>query len=334
MRIAECHQVLRIGGGGIPLAFNGVASVPALGNHEIDFVPLFGSPIVDRFQRKRQKQIQNDMLPKQAAVFGPEFAPSTDIADESCVESIGFRFTPKDSISLKSTGSNVRERFRPARLSRNFCVAAKVEDPVAKMRRSGKPYDGRLFPAFPDFRNPTRPINHANGVTINFDLYPHYAPCFAGSLAPRDVCASLSVVAGKEIVPGKTLLFLDKIQQCPRAIMALRYFYEKLPALHVIAAGSLLEFALTAEEMRIPVGRVQYLFMYPLTFAEFLEATNQQPALRSMNEQDANQAYPDAIQQHLLSLLRIYLTIGGMPALVREYAASGNMTLCARIQGG
>lgn len=171
-------------------------------------------------------------------------------------------------------------------------------------------------------------------ITIDFDLYPHYTNCFTGSLHPQDVCAAISVIAGKEIVPAKTLLFLDEIQQCPRAIMALRYFYEKLPELHVIGAGSLLEFALSAEEMRMPVGRVQYLFMYPLTFAEFLDATGQQPALDAIKQLAMNHPCPNAIHDHLLSLLRVYLTIGGMPAVVREYAASASMTLCARIQAG
>ncbi len=94
-------------------------------------------------------------------------------------------------------------------------------------------------------------------VTVDFDLYPQFASCFSGSLEPREICAAISVLSGKEIVPGKTLLFLDEIQQCPRAIQALRHFYEKMPALHVIGAGSLLEFSLGSEEMRMPVGRVQ-----------------------------------------------------------------------------
>jgi predicted AAA+ superfamily ATPase len=169
-------------------------------------------------------------------------------------------------------------------------------------------------------------------VTVNFDLSPQFATCFSGSLEPREVCTAISVLAAQEIIPGKTLLFLDEIQQCPRAIGALRYFYEKMPSLHVIGAGSLLEFALSAGEMRMPVGRVQYLFMYPLTFAEFLDATGQQPALRSVTDHEAHASYPDAVHEHLLSLLKVYLTTGGMAAVVREYIASGNMVICGRIQ--
>ena len=113
-------------------------------------------------------------------------------------------------------------------------------------------------------------------LTVNFDLYPQFCTCFSGSLEPRELCSAISVLSSREIVPGKTLLFLDEIQQCPRAISSLRYFYEKMPSLHVIGAGSLLEFALSAEDLSMPVGRVQYLFMYPLSFAEFLNATGQQ----------------------------------------------------------
>jgi uncharacterized protein len=171
-----------------------------------------------------------------------------------------------------------------------------------------------------------------NYLTIDFDLYPKYAACFSGSLDPQDLCAEISIISGKEIIPGKTLLFFDEIQLCPRAIIAMRYFYEKLPSLHVIGAGSLLEFALSAEDMRMPVGRVQYLFMYPLNFYEFLDALEQKPALRSIDEQKIGIPVPDAVHEHLLSFLKIYLTIGGMPAVVREYINTRNMLLCSRMQ--
>jgi predicted AAA+ superfamily ATPase len=82
----------------------------------------------------------------------------------------------------------------------------------------------------------------------------------------------------------------------------------------------------------MPVGRVQYLFLYPLTFAEFLDAIGQQQALRSIREHEAHRTYPDAVHDHLLSLVRTYLTLGGMPAVVREYTTSGNMLLCGRMQ--
>jgi uncharacterized protein len=171
-----------------------------------------------------------------------------------------------------------------------------------------------------------------SAVTVDFDLYPEFAKVFEGALEPREICTGLSVIANREIVPGKTLLFLDEIQQCPRAILALRYFHERLPALHVIGAGSLLEFALSAENMRMPVGRIRYLHMFPLTFAEFLVAVGQDQALRAVESGGAEHPVPEAIHARLLTLLKTYLVLGGMPAVIREYLASGNMAACARIQ--
>ena len=89
---------------------------------------------------------------------------------------------------------------------------------------------------------------------------------FSGDLNPRGILAELEVLLDQKITPGKTLLFFDEIQSCPRAIMALRYFFEELPELHVVGAGSLLEFAL--KDISFPVGRVQYLEMDTLTYDE------------------------------------------------------------------
>ena len=97
------------------------------------------------------------------------------------------------------------------------------------------------------------------------DLHLH----FAGNLEPQTILSHLELTVGR-IIPGQTLLFFDEIQACPRAIMALRYFYELMPELHIVAAGSLLEFAFA--EISIPVGRVQYLYMQPMTFYEYLLA--------------------------------------------------------------
>ena len=115
-----------------------------------------------------------------------------------------------------------------------------------------------------------------NLVKIDFEKRPNLKPLFDGDLTIKPLVEQLEVAAGQPIRPGETLLFLDEIQACPRAITCLRYFYEELPALHVIAAGSLLDFALA--EVSVPVGRVSYLEMYPLTFREYLMATGNEPA--------------------------------------------------------
>ena len=102
-------------------------------------------------------------------------------------------------------------------------------------------------------------------LVINFEKEEKYKLAFE-SLDPSEILNRLYLQSGQRIMPGKSLLFLDEIQECTQALKALRYFKEDMPELHVIAAGSLLEFALNNEKMRMPVGRVESLFLKPLSF--------------------------------------------------------------------
>ena len=166
-------------------------------------------------------------------------------------------------------------------------------------------------------------------VVINFEQRPEYRACF-DSLDPEEITASISILAQKDFVPGRTLLFLDEIQECPRAITALRYFYEQMPHLHVIGAGSLLEFALASEGLRMPVGRIQYLYMPPLSFGEFLDAMGEHRSREFI--QKAPAAVNPAVHEHLISWVKKYMVLGGMPAVVSEYISSGNLNKCQQIQ--
>ena len=156
------------------------------------------------------------------------------------------------------------------------------------------------------------------------DLHVH----FGDNLDPKIIMRNLEVDGGKRIVPGKTLLFLDEIQACPRAIMALRYFYEQMPDLHVIAAGSLLEFALG--EISVPVGRVQYLHLYPMTFREYLRGIGNdvatEAAARHPSEVD------EGVQRHLLKDLRTYFFVGGMPESVQVYRDTQSLVESFKVQ--
>src|ERR1700677_1079048 len=105
-------------------------------------------------------------------------------------------------------------------------------------------------------------------LEVNFEEQRQTHQLFAGDLDPRQLCENLSLLYNVPIIPGKTLLFFDEIQACISAISSLRFFYEKYPDLHVIAAGSLLEFALV-ELPSFGVGRVRSMFIYPLSFGEF-----------------------------------------------------------------
>ena len=113
-------------------------------------------------------------------------------------------------------------------------------------------------------------------IEINFVEQPQFCTLFENNTAISELLMQLAVNTNTEIIEGKTLLFLDEIQACIPAISLLRYFYEKMPGLHVIAAGSLLEFALS-ELPSFGVGRVRSLFMYPFSFSEFLIALNEKP---------------------------------------------------------
>lgn len=155
------------------------------------------------------------------------------------------------------------------------------------------------------------------------DLHVH----FSGNLDPKTIISCLELTCGR-IVPGKTLLFFDEIQACPRAIMALRYFYELMPELHVIAAGSLLEFAFG--EISIPVGRIQYLHMHPMTFYEYLLAMGNEPMAEYAVAHPADVG--KNVQEMILSELRNYLFIGGMPECVKTWRDSGSMLEAFRVQ--
>jgi predicted AAA+ superfamily ATPase len=145
---------------------------------------------------------------------------------------------------------------------------------------------------------------------------------FNGDLSPILLVEQLSVMVGKQIVPGKSLVFFDEIQACPRAIASLRFFYEQMPGLHVIAAGSLLEFALQ-ELPSYGVGRIRSYYMFPFSFDEFLSALGQDLLLERKQKASKSNPVPEAIHTKLLQYLSVFMTIGGMPEAVARYAETG-----------
>lgn len=150
------------------------------------------------------------------------------------------------------------------------------------------------------------------------------------SLNPQKVVETISLMKGQAILPGKTLLFIDEIQESPAAITSLRYFFEQMPDLHVVSAGSLLELTLRSENLSMPVGRVEFLHLLPLSFNEFLTALGEdllRDSLSSLVEPP-----PEPVHQKLLELVQRYSIVGGMPAVVEEYAATRNLTRCRDLQ--
>ncbi len=154
-------------------------------------------------------------------------------------------------------------------------------------------------------------------VTINFEYQPNFSRCFS-NLDPGIIVRELEVLSGKTITPGETLLFLDEIQECPQAILALRYFKERMPRLHILCAGSLLEFVLNSEDFRMPVGRIEFIYMRPMSFSEFLLGLEEQHILEYLAEGKIGQI-SEAVHVKALGQFRTYMFTGGMPAGVAEY---------------
>ncbi|MDD7603808.1 MAG: AAA family ATPase [Candidatus Limisoma sp.] len=168
-------------------------------------------------------------------------------------------------------------------------------------------------------------------VEINFEKQPKYKILFDDDLDVKRIVPQISAIYGTSIKPGQTLLFLDEIQECPRAIMALRFFKEDMPELHVIAAGSLLEFALK-ELPTFGVGRIHSMFMYPMTFDEFLEANGQQLLIETRNEASIDNPLPEPIHNKLVDFLRTYMLVGGMPEAVKTWVEYHDYIRCQEVQ--
>lgn len=174
-------------------------------------------------------------------------------------------------------------------------------------------------------------VEFSSHITLNFERNPEYKDIF-NSFDPIEIIEKISLFTGKRITEGRTLIFLDEIQDCPQAIIALRYFYEEMPELHIIGAGSLLEFALKAKGFKMPVGRIQYLYMRPLSFSEFLDAYGENLLNEYISNFENLQKIPESLHKKLIELVRKYFVIGGMPAVVNEYIRSRDILKCQKIQ--
>jgi uncharacterized protein len=162
-----------------------------------------------------------------------------------------------------------------------------------------------------------------NYVEINFESQLEVHQFFKGNLNPDSICENLSLYFNTPIIPGKTLLFFDEIQSCLPAISSLRFFYEKLPTLHLISAGSLLEFAL--EQLpSFGVGRVRSVFMYPLSFDEFLGSLGEQKLVELKRKSNSKNPLPLPFHHKLIDYFKKFLIIGGMPEAVSVYASGGS----------
>lgn len=170
-----------------------------------------------------------------------------------------------------------------------------------------------------------------NFVEINFEKQPEYKNVFKRDLVVSRIISEISALCARPIVPGKTLLFLDEIQECQEAIMSLRFFREDLPGLHVIAAGSLLEFAL-AELPTFGVGRIHSMYMYAMTFDEFLEANGETILLDYKRDASPDRPLSEPLHNKLTALMRSYFLVGGMPEVVGKWVETHDYLQCQEVQ--
>lgn len=195
------------------------------------------------------------------------------------------------------------------------------EDPYRKplllrgARQVGKTYEVRQFGK-----------TYKHFVEINFERSPEIRVIFEQDLQPERILRDLTIFLGRPIDPVNTLLFFDEIQTTPKALLALRYFYEEMPLLHLIAAGSLIDF--TTQEVGIPVGRITSLYMYPLSFIEFLYAVSEDMLVQEIMHLDVSKPFSQLIHQKLLRLLGEYIAIGGMPEAVYKWQQTKNIFVC------
>ena len=150
---------------------------------------------------------------------------------------------------------------------------------------------------------------------INFEKSDALESIFAGDLSPQLIIEQLSIYHGKLINPETTLIIFDEIQEMPRALTSLKYFCEEAPEYAICCAGSLLGIALH-EGTSFPVGKTNFLHLYPLSFKEFLLANDEQMLVDYIEKGNRNIA---AFEPRLLDYLKKYMIIGGMPAVVNEW---------------
>lgn len=154
-------------------------------------------------------------------------------------------------------------------------------------------------------------------VEVNFEKDTDVAEFFIQNIDPVRIIDRLSSYYGVPIYENQTLLFFDEIQKCPRAISSLRFFYENIPGLHLIAAGSLLEFALT-ELPSFGVGRIRSMFMYPMSFNEFLLAHQMDLYVKMIDQASCENPIDPVFHRKLNDLFQQFLLTGGLPEVVRQ----------------
>lgn len=170
---------------------------------------------------------------------------------------------------------------------------------------------------------------YTDAIYINFDSNSRMAELFASDLDTDRLIMGLELYAGRKIDPDNSLLIFDEVQEVPRALASLKYFYENAPQYHIVCAGSLLGIALH-QGTSFPVGKVDFLKLYPLSFKEFLMATDKERFAELLDKQDFGMI--TCFKQTYIDSLKQYYFVGGMPEAVQSFAENKDFNEVREIQ--
>jgi predicted AAA+ superfamily ATPase len=168
-------------------------------------------------------------------------------------------------------------------------------------------------------------------IYLNFEQSRGLKTLFTGSLNPDAIIHNIGLFIGKKISIHDTLIFFDEIQEVPEAITSLKYFYEQRPEYHIIAAGSLLGVSV-GKQGSFPVGKVNFMNLYPMTFFEYLQGFDEELLVESLLSIRDTKPLAEPIHEKLLSHLKMYLFLGGMPEVLQNYKDNRDIAWARKIQ--
>lgn len=172
---------------------------------------------------------------------------------------------------------------------------------------------------------------YSDTVYLNFEQEPEIGTLFAGSLNPENLIENISLYIGRKITPNNLLIIFDEIQVSEEAISSLKYFYEQAPEYHIIAAGSLLGVSV-GKQKSFPVGKVNFMTMNPMNFAEYLMAFDEELLLEKLTKIKTVEPLSEVLHNKLLSHFKMYLFLGGMPEVVQNYLDNRDVVVARTLQ--
>ncbi len=168
-------------------------------------------------------------------------------------------------------------------------------------------------------------------IYLNFEQNPDLKLLFNDELLPSKIIHNISLYIGRKITTNETLLFFDEVQTVPQVLTSLKYFYEQSPDYHIIAAGSLLGVSI-GKENSFPVGKVNFMTLYPMSFVEYLSAFGEDTVVDKLLTLQQIEALPEPVHNKLLSHLKLHLFLGGMPEVLQNYLQNKDIQTVREIQ--